>query len=236
MDPRSERMQGRFDVAVTVAALLVIPLVIVEESDLGRPWEGLGAVLNWGTWLVFAAEIVVMLVVVPSRMRWIRENPLSIGVTLLTPPFVSVFAPARLLRLLRLLRLVRLAGLLRRVLTTDGLRYAAALATLTAVGGGAAFASLEPGRSPSDGVYWALTTMTTVGYGDLSPVTTGGKVLAVVVMLVGLGFVALVTGAVAQVFVERQVDDDVESVESAVLAELREIRARLDHLEAPERG
>ena len=103
-----------FDLPVTVAALLTIPLIVVEESDYGQPWDAIGVMLNWGTWLVFLAEIVVMLRVVPDRKRWVRENPVAVGVTALTPPFLSLFAPLRLLRLLRLVRLARWRGVCSR--------------------------------------------------------------------------------------------------------------------------
>jgi Ion channel len=52
-------------------------------------------------------------------------------------------------------------------------------------------------RSTWDGVWWAVTTMTTVGYGDITPRTNYGRVVAIVVMLVGIGFIALLTGALA---------------------------------------
>jgi voltage-gated potassium channel len=195
MDERSERIERRLDPVVLAAAILTIPVLVMEGG--GEPWDTVAHVLNWATWLVFLAEAVVMLSVVPNRGRWIREHPLDLAITVLTPPFLSALAPVRLLRLLRLLRLVRLAPLARCLLSMEGLRYAALLAVLTAVAGGAAFAALEKGQSTGDGIYWAITTMTTVGYGDLSPDSTGGKVLAVIVMVVGIGFVAILTGAVA---------------------------------------
>jgi len=238
MDERSERIGRRFDIPVMVAALLTIPLIVIEESDYGQPWDGIGVALNWGTWLVFLAEVVVMLAVVPDRKRWMRENPIAVGVTALTPPFLEVFAPLRLLRLLRVLRLVRLAPLMHRVFSLEGLRYAAILAGVTIVAGGAAFAAAEPHQTTADGIYWAITTMTTVGYGDLSPTTTEGKALAALVMLVGIGFVAILTAAVAERFLAREVERDVEEVgedidvaETEILRELREIGARLRQIE-----
>jgi voltage-gated potassium channel len=145
----------------------------------------------------------------------------------------------RLLRLLRLLRLVRLAPIARRLFSIDGLRYTGLLAALTAIAGGAAFAALEDGESTGEGIYWALTTMTTVGYGDLSPQTAAGQVLAIVVMLVGIGFVAILTGAVAQRFVAVEVEEEIDEVDEyldatseAILRELREMRTRLGDLEA----
>ena len=59
-------------------------------------------VLNWGTWLVFALEAVVMLSMVPDRRAWIRRHPIDLAVVTLTPPFITALAGIRLLRLLRL--------------------------------------------------------------------------------------------------------------------------------------
>jgi voltage-gated potassium channel Kch len=61
---------------------------------------------------------------------------------------------------------------------------------MTALGGGAAFAAVE-GLSTWDGVYWAVTTMTTVGYGDVTSATDGGRPIAILVMVVGIGLLTM---------------------------------------------
>src|SRR5438128_2875203 len=88
MDERSERVAKRFDVPILVAALLVVPVVAVEQSHLGDPWRLLAAVLNWLIWIAFAAEVAVMLTVVPDKWGWIRTHPLEVFIVIATPPFI----------------------------------------------------------------------------------------------------------------------------------------------------
>jgi voltage-gated potassium channel len=237
VDERSLRIQRRFEVPMVIAALLVIPLIAIEQSDLGEPWPTIAEVLNWGTWLAFLAEFVVMMAVVPDRWLWLRRNPIDAIVVFLTPPFLPAsLEAARLFRLLRLLRLLRIVPAMRRLLTVQGIKYAALLAVTTVIVGGAVFAEVEKthdGKTLSswDGIWWAATTVTTVGYGDIYPGTTGGRVIAMTIMAVGIGFVALLTAFVADRFIQQEVGDDIEDRDERILAELREIRDRLDRLE-----
>ena len=108
-----------------------------------------------------------------------REHPLDIAIFVLTPPFVTnVVTSLGVLRLLRLLPLLRLGRLVRTLISAEGPRCAALLALLTAFASGLAFASIE-NKSIGVGIYWAMATMTTVGYGDIVPTTAGGRAVAV---------------------------------------------------------
>jgi len=241
---RGERWQARFEIVVLVAALLVIPVIVVEQSYAGEPWRTAAAVANWAIWFIFVTEVVVMTSVVQNRRVWLRQHLLDLAIIVLTPPFMpSSLQAFRAFRLLRLLRLLRAIRATRKVFTVNGLQYIAILAALTLFGGGAAFAAAE-GRDVStwDGVWWAMTTMTTVGYGDISPQTHLGRAIAVVVMLVGIGFIAVLTAALAQRFVAEEVREEVEKAEEEigdefaeaeadVLTEIREIGVRLRRVE-----
>ncbi len=237
MDARSERMAKRFEPVVTVAALLVIPVLVLQEQDRGATVDLIGDILDWLSWGAFATELVVMLSIVPDRRAYLRGHFLEVAIVVLTPPFIGAFKSVRLLKLLRLLWLFRLAPVAQRLFSTAGVKSAALLVALTAVAGGAAFAELEKGQTTANGIYWAVTTMTTVGYGDPAPTNTSTKVLAVIVMFVGIGFVAVLTGAVAQRFLapdiaeEEQEQGVIEETNRQILAELREVRARLEALE-----
>ena len=195
---------------MVAAALLVIPAIAIESWNLEDPWPDVARALNWITWLAFATELVVMLAIVPSRKQWLRAHPLEVAVVLLTPPFLpAALQAARVFRLLRLIRLMAAASLLRRLLTLEGLRDAAVLALVVVLGGGAAFSALETPREGGsytawDGIWWAITTVSTVGYGDVAPRTDAGRAVAIVVMIVGIGFIALLTAAAAERFIRAE--------------------------------
>ncbi len=227
----AQRVERAFCWPVAVAALLVIPVMVIEQSALDDPWTRLAKLANAAIWLVFAAELVAILVVLPTgreRVRWLREHPLEVAIVALTPPFVpSRFQAVRLLRLVRLVWAVRF---LRQALSLTGLRWAAILTVLAALGGGAAYQAAEEGEFPWGGAWWAAQTMMTLGTAEEAK-TDAGRAITIAVTLIGIGFIALVTGAVAQRFVAKEVDE-VTAAESEVVDELRRIRQRLFDLEA----
>jgi voltage-gated potassium channel len=204
---RAERVANWLRVPLIVAALLAIPTIIVQESDLGGFWEILAAVLDWCIWAMFAANLAIMLSIVPDRRRWLMENPLDALIVVFTPPFLpATMKLARVLPVVRLLWLVAIAHRLRKVVSLQGLRYAALIVFTVVVGGGVIFVAVEPGQDLStwDGLWWAAETVTTVAYGDIYPTTALGRLVATVVMTAGIGFVALLTGALAQRFLYGQ--------------------------------
>jgi voltage-gated potassium channel len=236
VNPRAAELERRLEWPLLLFALLTIPVIVLEQSDVSGSWDALAGALNWMIWLAFLAEIVLMLRVVDDRSRWLREHPLDVAIVVFTPPFLpAALQAARSFRLLRLVRLVKLTVLTRRMLSTEGVRDAAVLALLAILAGGAAFAAVEKtdadGQAISawDGVWWAITTVTTVGYGDLAPRTDGGRAIAIVVMLVGIGFVAILTAAAAERFMRSRQEAAEERAE--LNERLDEILRRLATLE-----
>jgi voltage-gated potassium channel len=170
----------------------------------------------------------------PAALGWlgsVRGHLLDVAVVVLTPPFApQAWQNGRLFRLVRLLRVFRVLAL-RRMLSLEGMKYAAMVALGTIIVGGAVFASIEQdqGITTWDGVWWAVTTVTTVGYGDIYPHSTSGRIIGITIMLVGIGFVALLTAFIADRFINLSVET--EAKEDLILAERRAINARLDDLE-----
>jgi voltage-gated potassium channel len=137
---------------------------------------------------------------------------LEIAIVVLTPPFgPAALQSARALRLLRLLRPMALGKLMSRVLSPQGLRWAGFLALLIVIAGAGRFTAVEqshhdPPITVWDGLRWAVTTVTTVGYGDVDVETDVGRVIAMAIMLAGIGFVVMLTAAAAERFVVRGVE------------------------------
>lgn len=234
MSEREQIWQQRFEWPIIVAALAVIPVMVIEDSGAEGVWPGVAAFLNWGSWAVFLAEVAVMLAVVSDRKAWLMRHPLDMVIVVLTPPFLP-FLGARLLRLLRVLRLVLGGVRLSRFLSLDGVRVAAVVVVTTVLAGGAAFAAIETGHELSswDGAWWAITTVTTVGYGDVIPETEAGRVIAILVMSVGIGFVALLTAFIADRFVRRDFGPGAKRTadrEEEILVELRQLRTEVGEL------
>jgi voltage-gated potassium channel len=200
---RAERAAEWLRVPLIVAAVLAIPTIVVQESDLGGLWEVLAGIVDWGIWATFAANLAIMVAIVPDRRRWLINNPVDVLVVVLTPPFLpATLKLARVLPIVRLLWLMVVAHRLHSVFSLQGLRYAALIVFTVVAGGGVVFVAVEPSQHLSiwDGLWWAAETVTTVAYGDIYPTTALGRIVATVVMTAGVGFVALLTGALAQRF------------------------------------
>jgi voltage-gated potassium channel len=238
VDERSREIERRIELPLLAFALLTIPAIALDSPDVAEPWETVGIALNWAIWLAFVAEVVIMLSVVPDRRGWLRDHPLDLAIVLLTPPLLPpALQSARLFRLLRLLRLVRAGTLARHIFSTEGVRDAAVLTLLAVLGGGAAFAAVEKNEDLSawDGVWWAIQTVTTVGYGSPKVTTDGGRIIGICLMIAGIGFVAVLTAAAAERFVRKRTAEEEQAREErqAITRRLDDIIARLDSLERP---
>ena len=183
------------DAPTVFVVLLVIPALILHFSNVGG-WLGtLSNVLNWLIYGWFAFEFLCMLYLAPSDREYFRHNKLDVFVLLTTIPILPT--PFQALWVLRLLRLIDvLPVILGRFSSITLLPYAIVLAFIAVFGGGVAFAHFE-GISIFDGMYWANTTVNTVGYGDVSAQTTEGKLLSMVLQWTGNVILALLIGGVA---------------------------------------
>ncbi|WP_138442918.1 potassium channel family protein [Sinomonas susongensis] len=214
-----ERWQKLSEWPMIGAALLFLVAysvqVIADLPDSAGVWAD---DLVWTTWAMFLLDYAVRLWLAPDRRRWFVRNLYELLILAL-----PALRPLRLLRLVTLLKVVhsRAGNALRgRLLTyvlgsAAMLVYCGALAALDAE-------QNEPGaniKSIGDALWWALTTITTVGYGDRYPVTGIGRFAAAGLMVAGIAVLGVVTASIASWLVENV------SVETAARTAARTVAA-----------
>ena len=199
VDERLKKWEGRLEWPLTAVSILFLvayaaPIMAPNISDSAKGWCNLVVNVTWG---VFAVEYFFRLAIAKKRWQFFKTHLLD---------FAIVTLP--LLRPLRLLRLITLLAVLNRLGTGGTLRgrvgiYVVGGTTLLLLCSSLAIAEAEMHipessiNSFGDGLWWSITTMTTVGYGDIAPATTTGKAVGVALMLGALGLLGVVTATLA---------------------------------------
>ncbi|MEV8097209.1 potassium channel family protein [Kitasatospora sp. NPDC085879] len=236
MTTRRERWERHTQLPLIVLSVLFAVAYAVPVLAPGAPgWVLRGAAwAEWAVWAAFAVDYGTRLVLAERRWEFVRRSPLDLASVLL--PLVQ---PLRLLRLVSTLLLagqrVRMASQVR--LTT----YVAGVVLGLLVFGSLAVLEIERDsptatiRTLGDALWWSFTTMTTVGYGDLTPTTGLGRLLAVALMLSGIALLGVVTANIAAWFVARfEAEDRLDHRNHRAIqdltAEVRELRRELAEL------
>ena len=215
----------RLDAPTVVVVLLVIPALVLHFSEPKGTLDAVSNVLNWTIYGWFLFEFLYMLGLAPDNREYFRHNKLDLTVLLLTVPLLpGIFQALWVLRLLRLIDMLPI--LLGRFVNITLLPYAVVVAFIGVFGGGLAFAHFED-ISVFDGMYWANTTINTVGYGDLSAQTPEGKVLSMVLQWTGNVILAMLIGGVAAFAQQLLLGEGVEEIEE----DIEEIEEDVDEVE-----
>jgi voltage-gated potassium channel len=162
--------------------------------------------VQWISWIAFAADLLYGLSNAKSKRNYLKKHPLEIAAVLL--PF---------LRPLRLMRVISFGGLaiqkvaigrqfaitIKVFLASIFVAYISAV-QITITERGAVGSNI---KSFGDGLWWAITTVTTVGYGDRYPTTTEGRFVAIALMIMGISLMGVITASVAAWFVKMGQED-----------------------------
>lgn len=218
------------EIAAVIGAFATIPLTIWLEEGGSQPWL---QVIDWTIWGIFLAEFISTMSLRGARKR---KFFLAALVILSFPALPSILGLVRVARLLqvarvsRVLRAIRVVGVtawgldaLREVLGRRGVVQVATLSAFIVLAGGGAIELLEPQTVHGgffDGIWWAIVTATTVGYGDIAPTTWPARAVAIVLMFTGVGLISTLAASITTYFLGRQDKD------------LIEVRAQLDKIEA----
>jgi len=213
----AETPAGRgFDIALLVLILASVFAVLLESVDTFRLDHGrLLRWVEWGITALFTVEYGLRLWVVRRPLAYARSFFGVVDLLSILPTYVSLVIPGaqsllvvRALRLLRIFRILKMghflgeAQVLRRAIRASARKvtiFLVTVVTLILVLGAAMYLVEGPENgftSIPQSMYWAVVTMTTVGYGDIAPQTVAGKLLASLVMIIGYAIIAVPTGIV----------------------------------------
>ncbi len=230
----SGRVHTPLEPVVLAATLALIPVLIIEADATSDGWLRFATVANWIIWAIFATELGAVLVAERKRAA-LRAHWLDVAIVVLTIPLLgNALAWIRFARVIRLARFGVIVGRAlqaeRRLTSGDSLRVAAILTVAAVCVAGAAQAAVNAGEFPGmwDGVWWATVTVTTVGYGDLYPTTVQGRLVGILLMFVGIGFISLLTAAIASRFVKLERGDE----HGQLMETLRRIEADVAELKS----
>lgn len=238
---REQQIEHRLEILVIVAAVATIPVTFAESQGISG-WPIL--TVDWAIWLIFTAEFVVLYRFAHDKRSYVKRSWLSIIIIVvsfpLLPYLLSLARLARLIRLMRLFRLMRLTAVtavaleaLNKIFGRQGVVFVGLSSVILILAGGAALALIEPEITEggfTTGVWWAIVTATTVGYGDIAPQTSAGRIVGVMLMLLGIGIVGTLAASIAAYFVQQEDPEEVQNLKARI-AELEDLDQRLERIE-----
>ena len=230
----------RYDKGMTYLAIVYVLLIVLELIDPGLANSRGYNILDWLLWFTFVVDYILNLYFSEDRVEFIQGHVLELIAII---PFDSVFSFLRLGRLARLFRLVKVARIfalsnrfwdtLNKLMHTNSLSKVLLL-NVSAVLTASVLLSAIEGKSFFDAVWWSIVTMTTVGYGDIVPQDTISKVIAILLMLVGISTFGMVTSTITRFFSETERETKLDALIAKVDEQtelLRQLEKKIESLE-----
>ena len=217
-DKLIEKISKFTESPLIILAFAMIPLLLGPYIwDLSDAEKETFSRLDNIIWLLFVINLIVKLIISPRRLSFLKSNWLEVIVVLpyLQPLRIVIFGSKAIWGMTRISRPDFL------IVVSGGLVITAATIVT----------SLERSRNPDlgsfpDALWWAVVTITTVGYGNQEPVTFFGRIVAVILMITGVGFFGAIAANLAAFFVKKDEGSKIDKLQK----DINEIKAKLDKL------
>ena len=205
-----------FDIALIICIILSVLVIFVDSiSPVGEDFEQLLFIVEWTFTILFTLEYGARIYCSPKPLSYIFSLYGIIDLLSIIPSYVSLIIPEvhylQVVRIIRVLRIFRVLKLVKYLGAAEQLNHALSrsvkkitvflvnILTLVIILGAIMYLIEGPENGFSSipkSIYWAIVTITTVGYGDISPQTPLGQFIAAIIMLIGFGIIAIPTGIV----------------------------------------
>ena len=227
----ARRWAQRFEWPMLILVLWILLQWALESARLIPP--SVSRVADWLVWLAFVAETAILTSLVRDRRRYLLTNWINLAI--IVTGFPLLWGDTPLAGILRGLRLVLMFGLLlrvsrtwRQVLAQHHLGNSLFIMLFVVLVAGFLIAYIDPGiDTPWEGIWWAMATVTTVGYGDVVPVSEQGRLVGFILLVLSVLLLALVTANISAFLVNR----GIVKGETQVQDQLRRMEQRLEQIE-----
>lgn len=195
-----------YEIVFGILAIISVIFAIIDIRSGLSSWQ---QYTDLAIWVIFVIDYAVRLIISKSKKIFIKNNVLDLIAII---PFNSAlrilrsFKFLRLLKFVKILKMARLIALLGRFfkkikafLDINGFKYILLFSIVLIFIGGLSISYIE-NKTLSDGIWWAFVTTTTVGYGDISPSTGIGRIIACILMIVGVGLIGSLTSTITSYF------------------------------------
>lgn len=206
--------QKIYEVFMAVLAIISIILIVLSYGSVIDINHGYPELLNNAILIIFTIDYFARLFLAKDKKKFFKENIFDLLSIIPVSASFNLFRFARIGRLVVVFRLVRLIGLtgkLNRLLKINGLIYIiyTSIAILIV---SASMYSISEHVPYGESLWWAIATATTIGYGDISPHTFLGKLAAILLMVIGIGFVGVLTSSLTNFFIQDHTNDRMATV------------------------
>lgn len=189
-------------------AVLCAISVAFAVVDFTRGLTKAEQIIDWTIYAFFVIDYVVRFILAKSKRAFFKENIFDLIAILPFNSAMRVFRLARFVKLLRFVKLIRIGALSgrfakrsSRFLDTNGFKYVLMICAVAILLASVAMTYFEH-MTFKDALWWSFVTATTVGYGDLSPVSGVGRIIACCLMLVGIGLIGSLTSTITSFFLK----------------------------------
>lgn len=218
---------------ILIAFWIVFEWYLEARADGPLPYT---YITDWFLWAFFLLETLVLTAVVDDKARYLRNNWSNLVIVVAGMPLLwQAFPHAGGLRALRLLAmftmLMNMSGSFQKIMGRNHLGPTLMVSFIIIIMAGTLMAVIDPNvQTPMDGIWWAWVTVTTVGYGDIVPGSTAGRLFGSVLILMGIGLFSMMTASFSAFFMQQE-EEDLIAKETANADRLAKMESRMEQLE-----